>query len=111
MAFFDGCRKTSQWESFKVAPFAKLLGFYVGPKAGSKNWEGPFNKYANRLQSIKNGQASVAVNAFTDNTRVVPVTNYVAQPIPLTFVERFGILGVIRCPNCMRHSDMFELYK
>ena len=44
------------------------------------------------LQSIKNGQASVAVNAFTYNTRVAPVTSYVAQLIPLpdTFVERFG---------------------
>ena len=77
-----------EWESFKVAPFAKLLGFYLGPKAGTKNWEGPLNKYANRLQSIKNGQASVAVNAFTYNARVVPVTSYVAQLIPLpdTFV-------------------------
>ena len=96
-----------------MAPFAKLLGFYLGPKAGSQNWEGPLRKYANRLQSIKHGQASVAVNAFTYNTRVVPVTSYVAQLIPLpdTFVERFGIFSVIRCPNCMRHSDMFELYK
>ena len=30
-----------EWKSFKVAPYAKLLGFYLGPKAGSQNWEGP----------------------------------------------------------------------
>ena len=41
------------------------------------------------------------------------MTSYVAQlvPLPDTSVERFDILSVIRCPNCMRHSDMFELYK
>ena len=52
-------------------------------------------------------------NASTYKTRVVPVTSYVAQlvPLPDTSVERFGVLSVIRCPNCMRHSDMFELYK
>jgi len=101
-----------EWESFEVAPCAKLLGF-LGPKAGSQNWEGPLKKYASRLQSIKNGQASVAVNAFIDNSRVVPVASYVAQliPLPESFTERFDILSVIRCPNCMRHSDMFELHK
>ena len=32
-------------------------------------------------------------------------------PLPDSFTERFDVLGVIRCPNCMRHSDMFELHK
>ena len=43
----------------------------------------------------------------------MPVASYVAQLIPLpdSFAERFDILSVIRCPNCMRHSDMFELNK
>ena len=30
-----------EWGSFKVAPYAKLFGFYLGPKAGSQNWVGP----------------------------------------------------------------------
>ena len=65
------------------------------------------------MQTIKNGQASVAINAFTYNTRVVPVASYVAQlvPLPDTFTERFDILSVIRFANCLRHSDMFELHK
>ena len=99
-----------EWTNFKVAPYAKLLGFYLGPSAGSKMWEGPFKKYENRILAIKNGQASLALNAFTYNTRVVPVTSYVAQLVPLPkFQERFGMLSVLRCPNCMRHSDLFEL--
>ena len=65
-----------EWENFKVAPTAKLLGFFLGPHAGSQNWAGPLKKYANRMQAIKNGQASVAINAFTYNTRLflLPVT-------------------------------------
>ena len=81
------------WKHFKVAPYAKLLGFYLGPKAGSQNWVGPLKKNASRLQSIKNGQAPVALNAFTYNTRVVPVASYIAQLIPLpdSFTESFDI--------------------
>ena len=96
-----------------MAPTAKLLGFYLGPKAGSQNWVGPWQQYASRLQSINNGKASVALNAFTYNSRVVPVASYVAQLIPLpdSFTERFDILSVLRCANCLRHSDMFELHK
>ena len=33
-----------EWENFKVAPTAKLLGFYLGPHAGSQNWAGPLKK-------------------------------------------------------------------
>ena len=95
-----------EWKNFKVAPTAKLLGFFLGPHAGSQNWAGPLKKYANRMQAIKNGQASVAINAFTYNTRVVPVASYVAQLIPLPdlFTERIDILSVIRFANCLRHS-------
>ena len=28
------------WSEFKIAPLAKLLGFYIGPQAGTKMWEG-----------------------------------------------------------------------
>ena len=101
------------WANFKVASSAKYLGFLIGPGAGAKMWEGPMKKLENRILAIKNGQASLALNAITYNTRVVPVTSYVAQlvPLPDSFQERFGMLCVLRCPNCMRHSDFFELYK
>ena len=68
-------KKISEWEDFKVAPTAKLLGFYLGPHAGSQNWVAPLKKYANRMQAVKNGQASIAIKAFTYNSRVVPVAS------------------------------------
>ena len=47
---------------------------------------------------------------ITYNSRIVPVMSYVAQlvPLPKSFQEGFGMLTVIRCPNCMRHSDFSE---
>ena len=33
------------------------------------------------------------------------------MPLPDSFTERFYILSVLRCANCLRHSDMFELHK
>ena len=106
-------RNIPEWTNFKVAPCAKLLGFYIGPEAGSKMWEGPLNKYENRILAIKNGQASLVLNAVTYNSRVVHVTGYVAQliPLPNSFNERFGMLSALRCPNCMRHSEIFEIHK
>ncbi len=76
-------------------------------------WNGVMNKYHNRILQMKRCQAPLAINCLTYNMRIAPVFSYVAQlvPLPDTFVERFGILCVIRCPNCMRHSDMLELYK
>ena len=96
-----------------MASSAKCFGFCIGPGAGAKMWEGPLKKLENRILAIKNGQASLALNAITYNTTVVPVTSYVAQlvPLPESFQERFGMLSVLRCPNCMRNSDFFELYK
>ena len=39
--------------------------------------------------------------------------SYVAQlmPLPKTFQERFGMLSILRCSNCMRHSDLFAIRK
>ncbi len=39
--------------------------------------------------------------------------SYVAQlmPLPKTFQERFGMLSILRCSNCMRHSDLFAIHK
>ena len=102
-----------EWAEFKVAPFAKLLGFFLGPQAGSKMWEGPMKKYNERILDIKRGHASIVSNSLTYNSRVAPVMSYVAQlvPLPKTFQERYGMLSILRCSNCMRHSDLFEIHK
>ena len=74
---------------------------------------GTHEKYNERILDIKRGQASIFLNSITYNSRIVPVMSYVAQlvPRPETFQERYGMLSVLRCSNCMRHSDFFELHK
>jgi hypothetical protein len=76
-------------------------------------WEGPIKKYNERILDIKRGQASVVLNTLTYNVRVAPVMSYVAQlmPLPKTFQERFGMLSILRCCNCMRHSDLVAIQK
>ena len=100
-----------EWADFKVAPFAKLLGFFLGPQAGSQVWEGSIDKSNERILDIKRGQFSVVLNSLTYNTRVAAVMSYVAKlmPLPKTFQERFGILSILRCSSCMQPSDFSQL--
>ena len=39
--------------------------------------------------------------------------SYVAQlvPLPKSFEERFGLYSVLRIPQCMRTSDIYQLHK
>ena len=63
---------------------------------------------------MKRSHASIAVNRLTYNTRVAPVTSYVAQlvPLPKSFQERFGMSSAITAPaTCMRESDFFQLHE
>ena len=69
-----------------------------------------------RVQSIQHAQASVKFNAHTYNTRVLPVTSYVAQllPIPSKFMqlERSVLHTTLRMPqNSLRHADFMHLHK
>ena len=102
-----------QWQTFKIKPLAKLLGFYIGPQAGSMMWHGPMTKYNDRINDMKKGSASIALNCSTYNTRIVPVSSYVSElvPLPTSCKERYGMFSALRLANCMRHSDFFELHK
>ena len=101
------------WKLFKVKPLAKLLGFFIGPMAGTKMWDGPLTKYKDRINDIKRGSASIALNCHTYNSRIVPVFSYVSQlvPLPNTFHELFGMCSAIRAPNALRESDYYALHK
>ncbi len=57
----------------------QVLGFYIGPAAGSMIWDGPIGKYNNRILEMKRDRDSIALNCLTYNTRIAPVTSYVAQ--------------------------------
>ena len=76
-------------------------------------WHGALTKYKDRINEIKRGCASIALNCKTYNTRIVPVFSYVSQlvPLPKTFHELFGMCSAIRAPNASRESDYFQLHK
>ncbi len=83
---------------------------------GSRVWDGPLKKYYSRVKQIHEGAASVQLNAYTYNARVVPVTSYVAQLVPLpkelAVQERVAMHTVLRAPiNSMRHADFFHLHE
>ena len=90
-----------------------LLGFYIGPTAGSKMWNGALAKYNSRILEMKKCHAPLATNCLTYNSRIVPVFSYVSQlvPLPEPFKERYGMFNVIRAPQCMRTSDFYQLHK
>ena len=76
-------------------------------------WDGPLTKYKDRINDIKRGSASIALNCHTYNSRIVPVFSYVSQlvPLPNTFQELFGMCSAIRAPNALRASDYYALHK
>ena len=53
------------WNSFKIEPCAKLLGFYIGPAAGSKMWNGVIAKYNNRILEMKRCHSPLAIFCIT----------------------------------------------
>jgi len=109
-------RNIPDWQDFAVKSSTKLLGFYLGPEAGKMNWTEQEAKIRTRVHSIKTSQAPSSLNAHTYNSRVVPVTSFVAQllPIPARFyqLERAMLHTVLRLPqNMLCHCDFMHLHK
>ena len=109
-------RNLPAWEKFAIEDATKLLGFYIGPKAGRKNWADQCCKVRSRVQSIQHAKASVKLNTHTYNSRVVPVTSYIAQllPIPkkLMQLEHAMMHTTLRMPqNSLCHSDFMHLHR
>ena len=80
------------------------------------NWNEQGSKIRLRVQHIQQSSAPIKLNIHTYNTRVVPVTSYVAQllPIPQDFLqlERAMLHTVLRLPqNALCHADFFHLDK
>ena len=76
-------------------------------------WNGVIAKYNNKILEMKRCQAPLAINCLTYNSRIAHVFSYVSQlvPLPKSFEERFGIYNVLRAPQCMRTSDLYQLHK
>jgi len=107
-------RNIPQWAEFKVESSANLLGLYVGPGASKQNWHKQLCKIKDRVKAIQNGAATITLNSIAYNSRVVPVTSYVAQLLPsppsLPPIERASMHTVLRLPqNSLTHSDLLNL--
>ena len=76
-------------------------------------WSGVLTKYRNRILEMKRCQAPLAIHCLTYNMRIAPVFSYVSQlvPLPKSFEEIFGLYRVLRTPQCMRTSDIYQLHK
>jgi len=108
-------RNIPEWANFSIEDTTKLLGFYIGPGAGRKNWTEQASKMRSRVQSIQHATASVNMNVHTFNTRVVPITSYVAQllVVPDSFMqlERTLMHTTLRLPqNALCHADFLHLH-
>jgi len=102
------------WANFSIKPATKILGFYLGPKAGAMNWAEPLAKFKARVQCIHHSKASINVNAYTYNAKALPVTSYQAQllhlPKEYALLERVAMHTVLRMHiNALRHADFFQL--
>ena len=102
------------WAGFAVKPATKLLGFYVGPKAGEFNWAEPIAKFKARVQCIHHSRASININAYTYNVKALPVMAYQAQLLHLpkenALLERVALHTILRMHiNALRHADFFQL--
>ena len=75
---------TPEWQEFSIAPSAKALGFFLGLQMGAQNWTEPPLKFKRRMKDIKAARASLSVNIYDFNSRVLPVTSYQAQLLPLS---------------------------
>ena len=109
-------RNIPDWAEFKIKDATKLLGFYVGPAAGTYNWTEQIAKCNSRVRCIQTAKASVKLNVHTYNIRVVPVFSYVAQllncPDSMDNTERATLHTIFRLPqNALCHSDFFHLKK
>ena len=109
-------RNIPEWCNFSIEDSTKLLGFFIGPGAGRMSWTEQASKMRSRVRSIQHAEASVKLNTHTFNTRVVPVTSYIAQllVIPDSFsqLERAMMHTVLRLPqNALCHADFMHLHK
>ena len=61
---------------------AKYLGFYLGPKAGERQWVAPISKFRNRAREIAGSGTPLGLVGPEFASRAVPVLGYVGQLVP-----------------------------
>ena len=79
---------------------------------GRCQWIKPVRKYKKRIHDIKVAHASISLNAYDYNARVLPVLSYVSQLVPLPahfpWDQRIASHTVYHAPfNTFAHSEFF----
>jgi len=102
------------WRGMKIQACAKYLGFYLGPKAGSAQWEKPIAKFQKRCRqlNVEDLPLKMAISRFSYSA--VPVLGYVAQLVPpphnIVRTELTGILQALKLAgNSMSADAAFSL--
>ena len=67
------------WSNFQVCDTAKYLGFFLGPKAGKKQWVAPLAKFSERYKEVAARGLPLGLVGPEYSCKVVPVLGYVGQ--------------------------------
>ena len=90
------------WACFKIAPLAKYLGVFLGPRAGQKQWHAQHNKWVDRARAIANMGTAASISVFQYNTRAVSTLSYIMQfcfpPAWLLRKERWCLAKILHIP-------------
>ena len=71
------------WQHFKIAPCAKLLGFFIGPGAtDEQQWSTPLAKWTASLHAVCSAPLPPAMLCREVGARVHTTLSYVAQLVP-----------------------------
>ena len=69
-------RELPGWENFNVQSTGKYLGFWLGPAAAQKQWDGPIKKWRQRALAVAGTNSSAAIPAQLYNVRALPVLSF-----------------------------------
>jgi len=99
------------WQNFKIESSAKYLGFYMGPKAGSKLWIAPISKWLMRTKEYANAHMNASLAAITYNSRSISVLGYIRQLFPppsMQAIERAALHHLVHLPTNAWDRQMFS---
>ena len=117
MAYACGFANTlPAFEHIRIESAGKYLGWYLGRNSHQLSFEGPIQKYKDRVLEVVGGRAPSTQALIRYNQRAVPVLSFVAQfafppdSFNLPALEQISIHKVLRLPpNCMSRNLMHNI--
>ena len=89
-----------QWAHFKIAPYGKYLGLYIGPGAGVMQWVAPLEKFKARVDEPHGAKLPASKAAVVFASRAVPVLSYVGQVFLLENSPPWSLRLLAKCWLC-----------